>query len=304
MIHYGKIVVEPEERRQHVRNGEHDAIIELLDEQAGFCEKLDRLTTPLHLAMNLQDDKLQRAVVATLLTKNIMLGTEKHDKNTALHLAVANGASSVITQLLAAGAPVNATGKKGQSPLHVAISIRDEKVALRVVKALLAAGADVGARDNQYNTALHIAMAREVGGIITELLLSIAPINEAGRNHKYPLHLATTMVDGQLAIRTVSKLLREGAIVDVKDGDRNTALHLAIEQERSEVVRVLIQNKADVNVPGKAGVTPHSAAMRLGPRGVGQVIAEMLEAAGAGPDTELSLASAEMRSRSYYTSDI
>lgn len=233
-----------------------------------------------------------------------MLGTEIHIKNTALHLAVANGASDLIRQLLAAGAPVNATGKKGQYPLHVAISIHVEKVALRVVKPLLAAGADVGARDDLYNTALHIAMSREVGGIITELLLSSAPINEAGRNDKYPLHLATTMVDGQLAIRTVSKLLREGAIVDVEDGDGNTALHLAIEQERIEVVRVLIRNKADVNIPGNAGVTPHRAAMRLGPRGVGQVIAEMLEAAGAGRDTELYVASAEMRSRFGYTSDI
>lgn len=99
------------------------------------------------------------------------------------------------------------------------------------------------------------------------------------------------------------KLLREGAIVGVKDGDDNTALHLAIEQERIEVVKLLIQHKADVNMPGKVGLTPHRAAMRLGPRGIGQVITGMLEAAGQVGNTDLSLASAEMRSRFAYTSD-
>jgi ankyrin repeat protein len=78
---------------------------------------------------------------------------------------------SVVQQLLAAGADVNAADNTGATALHVAVNlhvparaIMEQAAAakLSVVQQLLAAGADVHATTNLGSTALHVAACHKV----------------------------------------------------------------------------------------------------------------------------------------------
>lgn len=250
MIHHGDIILEPEESTELIRSGVRDLIIDQLRENAVFYLEIDRFTTPLHLAMAIQKEELQRAVVAKLVTENTGLGTENYEKNTALHLAVANGVSAVITQLLAAGAPVNAAGKNAQSPLHVAISTKEVHVSMYVIGALLAAGADLWRSNEDGDTALHLAIAKGVSAIVTQLLAAGATVNAAGKKGQSPLHRAIAIDDEQVALRVVKALLAAGADVGARDNEHDTALHIAMARGVGGIITELLLSSAPINEAG------------------------------------------------------
>lgn len=267
-----------------IRSGAHDVIIQLLRERAIFNLEMNKFTTPLHMAMLIEHKELQRAVVGTLLAQETKLGTVDHEGNTALHLAVKSGATAVVKQLLEKNAPVDVAGHLGQSPLHMAMSIVDPQVALSIVNVLLKGRAKIDVTDKNNNMPLHLAIARGAGGIVAQMLLSGASIDQAGRNGQSALHMATAIPDEMLAGCTVSKLLRDGAMVDSRDGKGNTALHLAIELERPDVVGRLLEKGADVNAPNNEKTTPYLAAANLGPRNIREKMIGILIAAGAKRD--------------------
>ena len=62
---------------------------------------------------------------------------------------------------------LNRKGPGGQTPLHLAVSARDEVLVARLLKA----GVDVSIVDNQGRTPLHLALSEDLKGPVTALLL-------------------------------------------------------------------------------------------------------------------------------------
>ncbi len=90
--------------------------------------------------------------VRELLDNLPHVGGEDEGENLLIHYAARAGDIDELRRLIAAGAPVNARGFRGCTPLTLAA--RDRHACPEVVRMLLAAGADPALRDSYGSTAL------------------------------------------------------------------------------------------------------------------------------------------------------
>ena len=192
----------------------------------------------------------------------------------ALIDAAGKGDLEAVKRLLAQGASVKATDGVGRTAL-IAAAYGDH---VDVARALIAAGADVNTQDNTQQSAYLIPTA---DGGLAMLRLTLANgadvhsldsyngtglIRAADRGH---VDIIQELLNTEIKIDHVNRLgwtaLLE-AIILGDGGERHT-----------EVVRLLVDAGADVNLADSAGVTPLAHAKQ---RGFAAMI-EILESAGA-----------------------
>ncbi|XP_073248939.1 uncharacterized protein [Porites lutea] len=112
------------------------------------------------------------------------------------------------------------------------------------VRALLAAGSDPTIVNNEGATSFDYCTDKAIIGVYNEELL------QASANSNVP---------------RVRKLLKAGVNVNASDGatSDNKALHWAVSYGNADIVKLLCEHEAKVNVTNKAGVTPlHDAVTR------------------------------------------
>jgi ankyrin repeat protein len=120
--------------------------------------------TPLHLAAFFGRPEALEALLAHRADPRAL--SSNGEGNTPLHSALAGrGDPRIVTQLLAAGADVNALAAGDYTPLHIA-AFRDDVATLEM---LLARGANAQARTRDGRTALAIAEARGCAGVARRL---------------------------------------------------------------------------------------------------------------------------------------
>ncbi|PQE33305.1 ankyrin repeat-containing protein [Rutstroemia sp. NJR-2017a WRK4] len=129
-------------------------------------------------------------------------------------------------QLINAGADVNCATKDGQTALHFAVDLLDQRLSYELVELLLEKGADPNVRDEKGNTVLHkLRLQSDVARMIDLLIKYQVDIN-ARRNEdgKTPLHsIITNSYEGSL-----QSILHHIRDCNAKDSQGNTALHLVI----------------------------------------------------------------------------
>jgi hypothetical protein len=109
-----------------------------------------------------------------------------YEGDTALHIAAAAYARSVVRDLVAAGANVAAANRRGAQPIHYAVdggptlSTWDPRAQEETVASLIEAGADPNALDKGAVTPLHRAVRNRCTGAVRALLAGGA--NPALRN--------------------------------------------------------------------------------------------------------------------------
>ncbi len=195
--------------------------------------------------------------------------------NEQLIQAAEQGDTATVLQLLAAGAQINSRDSRGRTPVMAAT--HGNHVA--TVQALITAGADIDLQDNRQDNPFLYAGAE---GLLEILKLTI----DAGANTKL-----TNRYGGSALIPAAERghvevvgelLARSDVAIDHVNNLGWTALLEAIilgdgGPRRTEVVRLLINAGADVNLADGQGVTPLAHARQ---RGYTPMI-ELLEAAGA-----------------------
>ena len=198
--------------------------------------------------------------------------------NTPLHLAVGEGASpNVVQVLLNAGANPNVRNDYGMTPLHVVPGIETRP---EVVRMLLGAGADPNARDSNGLRPLHLAAGVGASSEVVQLLL------DAGADPNARAYLGLTALHWAVREDTgpevVQALLDAGADPNLPDEEDVTPLHRAAGFGASpEVVRALLDAGADPNARDIRGLTPlHWAAGH----GTSAELVQALLDAGADPD--------------------
>lgn len=159
----------------------------------------------------------------------------------------------------------------GRSPLYLALK---NKAALETIQFLVAKGADINQKDGSGNSILHYAVNLANERVLDFLLKDNSNVNEQNRfERETPLHLAVKGKNRNIIVL----LCKAGANVNIKDRNGNTPLHLMMEKisakERriyreeyevdQEIVELLINAGANVNEKNNSGKTPLHIAVVL-----------------------------------------
>lgn len=164
--------------------------------------------------------------------------------------------------LLEAGAKPDLTVGKRLSPLWTAMA----KKQFELVQILLEHKADPSLKDPLGHSLLTLAMRWQEAPEVLQLLL------EAGLDANSPDPQFTTPL-----LRAVDSLWTDGARLLLQHGARvnvplsfngNTPLHLAVGHGSEVMVKLLLENKADVNLRNDKGETPLDLAKPARPSGV------------------------------------
>jgi len=193
------------------------------------------------LQLVIASDKGDIETVRSLLKKDVYIHTQDKEGKCALVAAAYKNHLEIVDVLIAAGADVNMKDNTLQS----AYLISTIEGYTELLKKTLKAGADVHSTDSDNGTGLIRASDRGHVEIIKELLRTDIRINHVNRMGWIALHEAILFGDG---------------------GKRHT-----------EIVRLLVDAGADVNLPDKDGDTPLAHAKK---KGFTDII-NILEALGA-----------------------
>jgi ankyrin repeat protein len=198
--------------------------------------------SPLHRAV--QSQNLE--VVQLLLRFGVDIHARNFHNSTPLHAASHLGWVAAAEMLLERGADVNTRDEQDISPLHRAVQSRN----LETVQLLVRFGADIYARDFNNSTPLHIASLEGSLGIVRALLEHAADGNCRDEQVTTPVHHGSQWE----------------RLLNARDADSRTALHLASFNGHFDVARLLVDHGADTDSRDNIDQTPFSVALERGHR--------------------------------------
>lgn len=241
-------------------------------------------TTPMHDAAWTGDVERIRALAEQQPALIDQATTSDHD--TPLILAVINGRKAAVRALVEEGADVNASDKKGGTPLSKAVHHMN---CPQTVEFVLDHGANVDSRDYHDRTALYWAQDADIARLLIARGADVKTTDDVGWT---ALHVADNPLVAQQLIthgadvearchaeetplvrlagaygdpaETIRALLAHGAQVNVRNFENRTALHGAARMGNTKTAKLLIEAGADLNArQDNAGWTPlHSALYR------------------------------------------
>ncbi len=188
--------------------------------------------------------------------------------------AAEQGDIETVTQLLARGANVQSHDENGKTAL-IAAAYRND---LAIVDLLIQAGADVNAQDSTQQSAYLIATSEGYLELLKRALQAGADVHStdsyngtgliraADRGH---IQIIQALLKTDIKIDHVNRLGWTALLEAIILGDGDT--------RHTEVVRLLVEAGADVNLADADGVTPLAHARQ---RGCGKMV-EILQQAGA-----------------------
>ena len=197
-----------------------------------------------------------------------------NEQDLALIAAAEKGSLEGVAQAMRSGASIKARDPKGRTALLAAAYANQVPVAL----LLMAAGSDVNAKDEQQNSAFLLAGAEGYTDILKLALRSGADVNSTNR------YGGTALIPAAHHghVEAVRELLKTSVPIDHVNNLGWTALLEAIilgdgGPKHTEIVRMLVAARANVNLPDREGVTPLAHAKK---KGYAEIV-RILEAAGA-----------------------
>jgi uncharacterized protein len=199
---------------------------------------------------------------------------DPESREQALIAAAERGAVEDVKRLLAEGAGLDGRDARGRTALLVA-AIHNRIEAARV---LIAAGADVNAKDYQNDSPFLFAGAE---GRLDILRMTLAAGADLRSTNRYG---GTALIPAchHGHVETVRELLKTAIDIDHVNNLGWTALLEAVilgdgSARYLEIVRLLVEARANLNIADRDGVSPLAHARRRGFRAIAQV----LEGAGA-----------------------
>lgn len=178
---------------------------------------------------------------------------------TPLMIAAERGDPVLLGYLMEFGANPNAKRADGMTALLFAVKENHTNFA----RFLVDLGAEVNVPDNQW-TPLMWAMFRKNDELVEFFLAKGANPNARVQYGFTALHFAASVLNNDKFIRL---LLKNGAFVDSRADDGQTALMRAVFSKRNSAARFLIEQGADVNARDNEGYTPLMYAVMSYPSG-------------------------------------
>ncbi len=252
-----------------IREGNRKRVDLLISEHVNVNEAQPDGATPLSWAVYLD----QADVAAMLMKAGAKVNTADQYGETPLTLACATGDLPVIQQLIAAGADAKAARWNGETALMIAA----RSGSATAVKLLLDHGAKIDAVESRKGQNALMWAAAEGHSAVVDLLIErgvdVKAVSTGGFS---PLVFAAQKGDD----KSVNSLLQAGLIPNYTLPNGTSVLSVAVLAEKPEVVRVLLDHKAEVDTPDKSGNTPLHTAAQSGDL----EIVKLLLANGASPN--------------------
>ncbi len=177
----------------------------------------------------------------------------------------------MLKLLVEAGVDINKPDRRSQtSKARTALQEASRKGWVEGIEFLLDLGANVDDCEEGDATALHIAARMGHEDVVRLLLRRRADPCGARNSITSPLHETS-------AATVLKMLLQAGAMVNQRDRNKCTPLHLQAYSGRPELVKMLIDAKADVQTFDRKGRTP---AFLLGGRGSPVEVYNLLKKSG------------------------
>jgi len=188
-------------------------------------------------------------VAPTFLVAILLSTATQAATDTRLAEAAQKRDTATVRTLLSQKVDPNVPGRDGTPALLWMVRIDDVETARLLVKA----GADVKAANRQGLTPLALAASNGSAAMLKVLIDAGADVNATDPAGETPLMLAARV--GSLDAARV--LMERGATIEAKDAQfEQTALMVAVRENRPQVVKLLVELGANVNARTRVGVTP------------------------------------------------
>jgi ankyrin repeat protein len=260
------------------REGHEGLISFLIEKRADVNIKNASGAAPLHEAARSGNIR----VMETLLKQGAEVNAQDAKGNSPLHIGIpAYSHREAISLFLAYGASPNLRDEHGESPLHIAITLNREP---DVAQTFLGGGADVSIRNADGKTPLFLAVEENRTGVIP-LLLSygsdifaadnsgVTPFDQAMRGGEAVQNALITpetvhqsdsagntmliaAVKNRGTPKLIGSILDQRALVNARNKEGDTALHIAVRTNQRENGEFLISRGADIFAANSAGESP------------------------------------------------
>ncbi|XP_050520840.1 rabankyrin-5 isoform X2 [Daktulosphaira vitifoliae] len=222
--------------------------------------------TLLHQAILKGDDK----TALYLVKQGSNFDTKTQDDQTPLELATVGGQNIVIEELCKRGVDMTIPASNGDPILWLALTAEQEDIASTLVKYGIDTDSWSEGPESCLQTLLHRAIDENSENAARFLIRSGCDINsprkpgpggrggEESKDLSSPLHLCCHWG----LQNVVQTLLEHGANVNAWDAEHKTPLHVAIKNQHSGIITLLLCHPSiDLTKRDRTGLTPFAAAL-------------------------------------------
>ena len=232
------------------QNGHSQVATLLLNYQANPDLSNNNGDTALMLACSKGHNK----IVELLLSNNTDVNVRTNDGHTALMLASKNGHLQIVKQLLEKKVNISIRDKNGLTALALANQNNHSNISKLILEK-----AKASARSSEPYDEPMLLTAAENGCLdeVKELLECNANPNVSDKQCMTPLHIAVSKFKNSKEYLKIIKLLLKQPNINVNAVATNgmTCLGIAVEEECTEVMELLLNAGANPNVHGKNKIT-------------------------------------------------
>ncbi|MDR2803946.1 MAG: ankyrin repeat domain-containing protein [Treponema sp.] len=250
----------------------------LLDHRADPNIKNTIGDTALHETARIGDLEIMNALIEHGANVNIQDG----QGNTAMHIAIPVDAhKAALEMLIGHGANPNLRDRRGDSPLHIVIGLNR---GVDIIETLLVSGADTTIHNIEGKTPLYIAVEENRAALLPLLLMYHSDIFAVTNEGKTPFGLAMSenrdalnaLITSETVLQSdnngntplivavqfsgdpeiIQRILDKNALINARNQDGDTALHIAVRQNREAAGVLLITRGADMFAQNAKGESP------------------------------------------------
>ncbi|KXT16092.1 hypothetical protein AC579_7146 [Pseudocercospora musae] len=206
--------------------------------------------SPLHTAIACGNWNTMRELLrlgADIHTEHRYLGSPLHHAVHTVNEFITSLDECVVTELVRAGANINARNAAGDTALH--LICRDGVAITGNMEILLRHGADANSHGELGNTALHRACENQPVDATKMLIQAGADVKAFNSQGETPLHITCWSSDGHNLCKFLKVLLDAGADPNARRPDGATALHLLCDGDHEDhgAVGLLVSAGVELN---------------------------------------------------------